>query len=79
MESSVVVEKLRALQLLVSRPEFSEEAFDLWHEVKDHLPAEHRFRLIVAWSKTIGPENRDEFARACGRVIEDLEGGGESS
>lgn len=73
MASPVLAEKLRALQSLVSEPGFNEEAFDLWDEIKSDLSAEHRYRLIVAWSKSIDPGGGDRFVEACQRVIADLE------
>lgn len=76
MDSQELAEKLRTLQSLVEGSGFREEAFDLWDEVKPHLLPEHRYRLIVAWSRSIDIQNKEEFRAACDRVVADLDADG---
>jgi hypothetical protein len=72
MESQELAEKLRTLQSLVEGSGFREETFDLWDEIKPHLSPEHRYCLIVAWSRSVDLERKEEFGDACNRVLSDL-------
>lgn len=73
MTAPELIEQLRTLRSLVQSTGFNQEAFDLWREIKSDFRAEHRLRLIIAWSKSVDADASDQFTAACENVLEDLE------
>ena len=72
MKTAELIENLRALQSLVQEEGLREEAFDVWNEVKSHLPPQDRYELIVAWSRVVSSVSDDRFEYAAAKVISRL-------
>lgn len=68
-----VPERLRTFRSIANESRVTEEALDLWAEIRDEVSEAQRVRLLMAWSKVLSTGKTTPLIQACDQVIAEIE------